>query len=125
MKPVWIVLLCLLGAAVLAALVWLLVWYIEQRMLARSLGRASEGADAQAAWEQHILRKQDWTADSEPGRAALARVRAGVAAMQEQPHEDVFLPAARWRAPARAALPRAPRPRYGNPLPRLPQPRRA
>ena len=26
MKPVWIVLLCLLGAAVLAALVWLLVW---------------------------------------------------------------------------------------------------
>ena len=93
MKPVWIVLLCLLGAAVLAALVWLLVWYIEQRVLAKSLGRASEGADAQAAWEQHILRKQDWTADSEPGRAALARVRAGVAAMQEQPHEDVFLPA--------------------------------
>ena len=82
-----------LGAAVLAALVWLLVWYIEQRVLAKSLGRASEGADAQAAWEQHILRKQDWTADSEPGRAALARVRAGVAAMQEQPHEDVFLPA--------------------------------
>ena len=34
MKPVWIVLLCLLGAAVLAALVWLLVWYIEQRVLA-------------------------------------------------------------------------------------------
>ena len=93
MKPVWIVLLCLLGAAVLAALVWLLVWYIEQRVLAKSLGRASEGADAQATWEQHILRKQDWTADSEPGRAALARVRAGVAAMQEQPHEDVFLPA--------------------------------
>ena len=93
MKPVWIVLLCLLGAAVLAALVWLLVWYIEQRVLAKSLGRASEGADAQAAWEQHILRKQDWTADSEPGRAALARVRAGVAAMQERPHEDVFLPA--------------------------------
>ena len=28
MKPVWIVLLCLLGAAVLAALAWLLVWYI-------------------------------------------------------------------------------------------------
>ena len=93
MKPVWIVLLCLLSAAVLAALMWLLVWYIEQRVLAKSLGRASEGADAQAAWEQHILRKQDWTADSEPGRAALARVRAGVAAMQEQPHEDVFLPA--------------------------------
>ena len=93
MKPVWIVLLCLLGAAVLAALVWLLVWYIEQRVLAKSLGRASEGADVQATWEQHILRKQDWTADSEPGRAALARVRAGVAAMQEQPHEDVFLPA--------------------------------
>ena len=87
MKPVWIVLLCLLSAAVLAALVWLLVWYIEQRVLAKSLGRASEGADAQAAWEQHILRKQDWTADSEPGRAALARVRAGVAAMQEQPPE--------------------------------------
>ena len=59
MKPVWIVLLCLLGAAVLAALVWLLVWYIEQRVLAKSLGRASEGADAQATWEQHILRKQD------------------------------------------------------------------
>ena len=35
MKPVWIVLLCLLGAAVLAALVWLLVWYIEPRMLRR------------------------------------------------------------------------------------------
>ena len=51
MKPVWIVLLCLLGAAVLAALVWLLVWYIEQRVLAKSLGRASEGADAQATWE--------------------------------------------------------------------------
>ena len=67
MKPVWIVLLCLLSAAVLAALMWLLVWYIEQRVLAKSLGRASEGADAQAAWEQHILRKQDWTADSEPG----------------------------------------------------------
>ena len=72
MKPVWIVLLCLLGVAVLAALVWLLVWYIEQRVLAKSLGRASEGADAQAAWEQHILRTQDWTADSEPGSAAKA-----------------------------------------------------
>lgn len=93
MKPVWIVLLCLLGAAVLAALAWLLVWYIEQRVLAKSLGRVPEGADAQAAWEQHVLRKQGWTADSEQGRAALARVRAGVAAMQEQPHEDVFLPA--------------------------------
>ena len=31
MKSVWIVLLCLLGAAVLMAL---LVWYLEQRMLA-------------------------------------------------------------------------------------------
>ena len=55
MKSVWIVLLCLLGAAVLTAL---LVWYFEQRMLARSLGRAPERADAQAAWEQHMLRKQ-------------------------------------------------------------------
>ena len=44
MKSVWIVLLCLLGAAVLMAL---LVWYFEQRMLARSLGRAPERADAQ------------------------------------------------------------------------------
>ena len=35
MKPIWIVLLCLLGAAALAALVWLLVWYIEQRVLAK------------------------------------------------------------------------------------------
>ena len=43
MKPVWIVLLCLLGAAVLAALVWLLVWYVEQRVLAKSLGRVPEG----------------------------------------------------------------------------------
>ena len=77
-------------AAVLAALVWLLVWYIEQRVLAKALGRVPEGADAQAAWEQHVLRKQGWTADSEQGRAALARVRAGVAAMREQPHEDVF-----------------------------------
>ena len=34
MKSVWIALLCLLGAAVLMAL---LVWYFEQRMLARSL----------------------------------------------------------------------------------------
>ena len=93
MKPVWIVLLCLLGAAVLAALAWLLVWYIEQRVLAKSLGRVPERADAQAAWEQHVLRKQGWTADSEQGRAALARVRAGVAAMREQPHEDVFTPA--------------------------------
>lgn len=93
MKPIWIVLLCLLGAAVLAALVWLLVWYVEQRVLAKSLGRVPEGADAQAVWEQHVLRKQGWTADSEQGRAALARVRAGVAAMQEQPHEDVFTPA--------------------------------
>lgn len=93
MKPIWIVLLCLLGAAVLAALVWLLVWYIEQRVLAKSLGRVPERADAQAAWEQHVLRKQGWTADSEQGRAALARVRAGVAAMREQPHEDVFTPA--------------------------------
>ena len=33
MKPIWIVLLCLLGAAVLAALVWLLVWYVGQRVL--------------------------------------------------------------------------------------------
>ena len=32
MKSAWIVLLCLLGAAVLMAL---LVWYLEQRMLAR------------------------------------------------------------------------------------------
>ena len=79
--------------AVLAALVWLLVWYVEQRVLAKSLGRVPEGADAQAAWEQHVLRKQGWTADSEQGQAALARVRAGVAAMQEQPHEDVFTPA--------------------------------
>lgn len=93
MKPIWIVLLCLLGAAVLAALVWLLVWYIEQRVLAKSLGRVPERADAQAAWEQHVLRKQGWTAESEQGRAALARVRAGVAAMREQPHEDVFTPA--------------------------------
>lgn len=93
MKPIWIVLLCLLGAAALAALVWLLVWYVEQRVLAKALGRVPERADAQAAWEQHVLRKQGWTADSEQGRAALARVRAGVAAMQEQPHEDVFTPA--------------------------------
>lgn len=93
MKPVWIVLLCLLGAAVLAALVWLLAWYIEQRVLAKALGRVPEGADAQAVWEQHVLRKQGWTADSEQGRAALVRVRAGVAAMQEQPYEDVFTPA--------------------------------
>ena len=53
MKPIWIILLCLLGAAVLAALaalVWLLVWYVEQRVLAKSLGRVPEGADAQAAW---------------------------------------------------------------------------
>lgn len=70
MKSVWIVLLCLLGAAVLMAL---LVWYFEQRMLARSLGRAPERADAQAAWEQHMLRKQGWTADSEP---AAPRLRA-------------------------------------------------
>ena len=89
MKPVWIVLLCLLGAAVLMAL---LVWYFEQRMLARSLGRAPERADAQAAWEQHMLRKQGWTADSEAGSAALARARAGLAAIQERPHEDVFTP---------------------------------
>ena len=89
MKSVWIVLLCLLGAAVLTAL---LVWYLEQRMLARSLGRAPERADAQAAWEQHMLRKQGWTADSEPGSAALARARAGLAAIQERPHEDVFTP---------------------------------
>ena len=80
-------------AAVLAALVWLLVWYVEQRVLAKALGRVPEGADAQAVWEQHVLRKQGWTADSEQGRAALVRVRAGVAAMQEQPHEDVFTPA--------------------------------
>ena len=93
MKPVWIVLLCLLGAAVLTALVWLLAWYIEQRVLAKALGRVPEGADAQAVWEQHVLRKQGWTADSEQGGAALARARAGVAAMQEQPHEDVFTPA--------------------------------
>lgn len=79
MKSAWIVLLCLLGAAVLMAL---LVWYFEQRMLARSLGRAPERADAQAAWEQHMLRKQGWTADSEPGSAALARARAGLAAIQ-------------------------------------------
>ena len=59
MKPVWIVLLCLLSAAVLAALVWLLVWYIEQRVLAKSLGRASEGADAQAAWEHLRGRERD------------------------------------------------------------------
>ena len=58
MKSAWIVLLCLLGAAVLMAL---LVWYLEQRMLARSLGRALERADAQAAWEQHMLRKQGWS----------------------------------------------------------------
>lgn len=89
MKSVWIVLLCLLGAAVLMAL---LVWYFEQRMLARSLGRAPERADAQAAWEQHMLRKQGWTADSEPGSAALARARAGLAAIRERPHEDVFTP---------------------------------
>ena len=89
MKSVWIVLLCLLGAAVLTAL---LVWYFEQRMLARSLGRAPERADAQAAWEQHMLRKQGWTADSEPGSAALARARAGLAAIWERPHEDVFTP---------------------------------
>lgn len=82
-------LLCLLGAAVLTAL---LVWYFEQRMLARSLGRAPERADAQAAWEQHMLRKQGWTADSEPGSAALARARAGLAAIRERPHEDVFTP---------------------------------
>ena len=82
MKPVWIVLLCLLGAAVLTALVWLLAWYIEQRVLAKALGRVPEGADAQAVWEQHVLRKQGWTADSEQGGAALARARAGVAAMQ-------------------------------------------
>ncbi|MFQ7010168.1 MAG: hypothetical protein ACLRRN_04450 [Oscillospiraceae bacterium] len=75
MKPIWIVLLCLLGAAALAVLVWLLVWYVEQRVLAKSLGRVPEGADAQAAWEQHVLRKQGWTADSEQGRAALARAR--------------------------------------------------
>ena len=93
MKPIWIVLLCLLGAAALVALVWLLVWYVEQRVLAKALGRVPEGADAQAVWEQHVLRKQGWTADSEQGRAALVRVRAGVAAMQEQPHEDVFTPA--------------------------------
>ena len=89
MKPVWIVLLCLLGAAVLTAL---LVWYFEQRMLARSLGRVPDRADAQAAWEQHMLRKQGWTADSEPGSAALARARAGLAAIRERPHEDVFTP---------------------------------
>ena len=39
MKPIWIVLLCLLGAAALVALVWLLVWYVEQRVLAKALGR--------------------------------------------------------------------------------------
>ena len=83
MKPIWIVLLCLLGAAVLAALVWLLVWYIEQRVLAKSLGRVPERADAQAAWEQHVLRKQGWTAESEQGRAALARV--GLAPDDDRP----------------------------------------
>lgn len=103
MKPVWIVLLCLLGAAVLAALVWLLVWYIEQRVLAKSLGRASEGADAQAAWEQHILRKQDWTADSEPGRAALARVRAGVAACRSSRTRMCFSPRSMARACTRGS----------------------
>lgn len=101
MKPGWIVLLCLLGAAVLAALVWLLVWYIERRVLEKSLGRIEERADAQAAWEQHMLRKQGWTADSAPAMAALARVCAGVAAMQNKPHEDIYIPAldgARLRA---------------------------
>lgn len=39
-----------------------------------------------------MLRKQGWTADSEPGSAALARARAGLAAIQERPHEDVFTP---------------------------------
>ena len=101
MKPVWIVLLCLLGAAVLAALVWLLVWYIEQRVLAKSLGRASEGADAQAAWEQHILRKQDWTADSEPGRAALARVRAAAHTGPASSHDREEQNAAEQHLPLR------------------------
>ena len=56
MKPVWIVLLCLLGAAVLAALVWLLVWYIEQRVLAKALGRVPEGARTpRPRGEQHVL----------------------------------------------------------------------
>ena len=32
MKPIWIVRLCLLGAAALVALVWLRVWYVEQRV---------------------------------------------------------------------------------------------
>lgn len=82
-------LLCLLGAAVLMAL---LVWYFEQRMLARSLGRAPERADAQAAWEQHMLRKQGWTGRLRARSAALARARAGLAAIQERPHEDVFTP---------------------------------
>ena len=80
------------GGHTAAVLTALLVWYFEQRMLARSLGRAPERADAQAAWEQHMLRKQGWTADSEPGSAALARARAGLAAIQERPHEDVFTP---------------------------------
>ena len=39
-----------------------------------------------------MLRKQGWTADSEPGSAALARARAGLAAIRERPHEDVFTP---------------------------------
>ena len=82
MKPVWIVLLCLLGAAVLTAL---LVWYLEQRMLARSLGRVPDRADAQAAWEQHMLRKQAWQrracarprgACRDPGAAARGCVHA-------------------------------------------------
>ena len=40
MKSAWIVLLCLLGAVALTAL---LVWYFEQRMLARSLARGCAG----------------------------------------------------------------------------------
>lgn len=89
MKSAWIVLLCLLGAAVLMAL---LVWYFEQRMLARSLGRAPERADAQAAWEQHMLRKQGWTADSEPAAPRLRAPARGLPRSQERPHEDVFTP---------------------------------
>ena len=42
MKSAWIALLCLLGAAVLMAL---LVWYFEQRMLARSAKNDAAGVN--------------------------------------------------------------------------------